>query len=371
MLWVQLVAVAAITSSDVDEPDYKKGFAQVKTRSELDVQMSMHPIQVAQIGVGYWGPNLLRNFVSCPAFTVKAVIDKSEDRRKFVEALYPSIELHSNIDRAIDDPEIDAVVISTPVATHYELAIKAIQAGKHVLVEKPMAATVDEVEHIAREADAKKVIAMVGHTFLFNQAVRYVKGLIDNGDLGDIRYIYSQRLNLGRIRNDVDALWNLAPHDISIIQYWLNDVDPEGVSRKGVDYIQDGIDDVVFLSVNYPDKVMAHVHVSWLDPHKVRKITVVGSRKMVVYDDMAENKVAIFDKGIDPLAVLGQNMDYDNPGSLEFNHRSGDVIMPRVPWREPLKVEVEHFADCIQGKAECLTGPAHASRVVRILSQVQ
>jgi len=327
----------------------------------------MDLIRVSQIGVGYWGPNLLRNFVSSPSFSVKAVADTSQDRRAFVEKLYPSIELHGDADKLIDDPEVDAVVISTPVATHYELAIRAIQAGKHVLVEKPMATSVDEVEHIAREADAKKVIAMVGHTFLFNQAVRFVKGLIENGDLGEIRYIYSQRLNLGRIRNDVDALWNLAPHDISIIQYWLNDAEPEAVSRVGVDYIQESIDDVVFLRVSYPNKVMAHVHVSWLDPHKVRKITVVGSKKMVVYDDMAENKVAIFDKGIDPLAVLGQDMDYDNPGTLEFSHRSGDVVMPRIPWQEPLKAEVEHFADCIRGQVECLTGATHASRVVGIL----
>ena len=328
-------------------------------------------VTIAQIGTGYWGPNLLRNLISNERCKVKIVVDISKERRAVVKRLYPSVHVSNSIDDILDDSEIDAVVIATPVSTHFELAIKLLEAGKHILVEKPMARTVEEVEQIEFLSLKKNLVAMAGHTFLYNSAVRYVKKVIDSGDMGDIRYVYSQRLNLGRIRSDVDALWNLAPHDISIIQYWLNDVDPEGVSRKGVDYIQDGIDDVVFLSVNYPDKVMAHVHVSWLDPHKVRKITVVGSRKMVVYDDMAENKVAIFDKGIDPLAVLGQNMDYDNPGSLEFNHRSGDVIMPRVPWREPLKVEVEHFADCIQGKAECLTGPAHASRVVRILSQVQ
>ena len=209
---------------------------------------------------------------------------------------------------------------------------------------------------------------MVGHTFLYNAAVRYLKELIDSGELGDIRYIYSQRLNLGRIRSDVDALWNFAPHDVSIIQYLLGDPEPISVTKQGMDYIQKGIDDVVFLNIIYPDKVMAHVHVSWLDPHKVRTITVVGSKKMVVYDDIAENKIAIYDKGIDRMAVLGENMDFDNPNNFKYDLRSGDVYLPKIQFDEPLRVEIAHYIDCIQNGTECLTGTEHAKKVVEILS---
>ncbi|MCS5609333.1 MAG: Gfo/Idh/MocA family oxidoreductase, partial [Candidatus Poribacteria bacterium] len=244
-------------------------------------------IRVAQIGVGYWGPNLLRNLMVNPQLIVKAVADLEEDRRVFVKTNYPTVTVERDPEVIIDDPDVDAVVIATPVSTHYDLAMRCVESGKHVLVEKPMATQVSQIEDIARVANNKNLVAMVGHTFLFNQAVRYIKDLIDRGELGDIRYIYSQRVNLGRIRNDVDAMWNLAPHDVSIIQYWLGDIEPTSIHRVGMDYVQKGINDVVFLNVIYPNDVMAHIHVSWLDPHKVRKITVVGSRKMVVYDDMA------------------------------------------------------------------------------------
>jgi predicted dehydrogenase len=193
--------------------------------------------------------------------------------------------------------------------------------------------------------------------------------LIDSGELGDIFYIYSQRLNLGRIRSDVDALWNFAPHDISIIQYWLENPDPLSIVRRGISYIQIGIDDVVFLNIFYPGKIMANIHVSWLDPRRVRCITIVGSKKMVIYDDVAENKVSIFDKGIDRMAQLGTNMDFDNPFSQIFNHRSGDVLLPKIDFREPLKVEFDHFIDCIQNGTECLTGIKHARGVINILEE--
>ena len=330
---------------------------------------SKDTVNVAQIGVGYWGPNLLRNLISNPRFNVKTVVDLSEARRDFVKNIYPGIHVDSTPEAVFENPNIDAVVIATPVATHYDLGIRAVKSGKHVLVEKPMATRVEDVKNIGRVATEKKVTAMVGHTFLFNQAVRYVKGLIDEGELGEIRYIYSQRVNLGRIRNDVDALWNLAPHDVSIIQYWLGDPNPRSISKIGMDYVQKGINDVVFLNVSYPNKVMAHIHVSWLDPHKVRKTTVVGSKKMVVYDDLAENKIAVFDKGIDPLAVLGTSLDFDDTSSLEFNHRSGDVIFPQVDWKEPVKVEIDHFADCVIRGEKCITDAEHAVRVVDILSR--
>ncbi|WP_035236674.1 Gfo/Idh/MocA family protein [Desulfobacter vibrioformis] len=325
-------------------------------------------ICVAQIGCGYWGPNLLRNLVANSQCRVKSLCDLAAERRKYVSGLYPAIDVTDDCQSVLADPEIDAVVIATPVFTHYDLAMRALGQGKHILVEKPMAGTVEEVEHIRDLAREKGLIAMVGHTFLYNPAVRFLKKLVSSGQLGNIRYIYSQRLNLGRIRSDVDVLWNLGPHDISIIQYLLDDVSPLAVQRQGMDYIQKGIEDTVFLNILYPGKVMAHVHVSWLDPQKVRRMTVVGEKKMVVYDDMAENKIAIFDKGIDRMAVLGENMDYDTHAFPTFTHRSGDLIMPRVNFQEPLKVEIQHFMDCIRGDAACLTDANHALGVVNILN---
>lgn len=333
------------------------GGREIKARGGSDM------VHIAQIGVGYWGPNLLRNLVSNKRCNVSAVVELSPERRDFVHGLYPAIRVTGDFDEVIRDPEIEAVVIATPVATHFDLAVRALGAGKHILVEKPMARSVAEVDEIARLADDKKRVAMVGHTFLFNSAVRYVKKLIDTGELGDVRYIYSQRLNLGRIRSDVDSLWNLAPHDISIIQYWLGDPKPVSVVRSGADYIQDSIDDVVFMSIMYPGKIMANIHVSWLDPLKVRSMVAVGSKKMVVYDDMAEDKIAIYDKGIDRKAASGNG--HQSPA---FDHRSGDVLIPKIDFKEPLKVEIDHFIDCIENKTKCLTGVDHARKVVEILA---
>jgi predicted dehydrogenase len=331
--------------------------------------MENRTVRIAQIGVGYWGPNLLRNLVANKNCDVKTVVDLSKERRHFVRDLYPSVRVSYRVEDIINDADIEAVVIATPVATHFDFAMQCLEAGKHVLVEKPMSTKVDEVRQIGKLADEKGLVAMVGHTFLFNTAVRYVKTLIDAGELGDIRYIYSQRLNLGRIRTDVDALWNLAPHDISIIQYWLDNLEPSSVIRNGMDYVQNGVDDVVFMNIVYSNDVIANIHVSWLDPHKVRRMTVVGSKKMVVYDDISENKIAIYDKGIDVKAKLGKQMDYDNGKSMDLNLRSGDVLLPKINWVEPLKSEIAHFVDCIQNGTECLTGPEHAEKVVEILSR--
>jgi len=325
-------------------------------------------LNIAQIGVGYWGPNLLRNLVANKRCHVIKVADLSSERRDYVKGLYPAIEVTDDSDKVIGDKNIDAVVIATPVATHFDLAMKTLEAGKHVLVEKPLARSVEEVEQIGSVANKRSRLAMVGHTFLYNAAVRYVKEMIDSGALGEIRYIYSQRLNLGRIRSDVDALWNFGPHDISIIQYWLGDPKPLSIVKRGVDFIQDGVDDVVFLNIMYPNKIMANIHVSWLDPSKVRRMVVVGNEKMVVYDDTSENKIAVYDKGIDRMAVLGENMDYDNQHFKTFNHRSGDVLLPKIDFQEPLKVEVGHFIDCIQNGTECITGIDHAKKVVGILA---
>jgi predicted dehydrogenase len=326
-------------------------------------------INVAQIGVGYWGPNLLRNLISNQRCQVKIVADLSKERREYVKRMYPSVDVTDDVGRVFSDKLIDAVIIATPVFTHYDLAIRALDSGKHILVEKPIATTVEEAEQIGLISSNGDLVAMVGHTFLYNSAVRYVKDMINSGDLGDIRYIYSQRLNLGRIRTDVDVLWNLAPHDISIIQYWLGDIRPLSVLVHGIDYIQKGINDVAFMNIVYPNKVMANIHVSWLDPRKVRCMTVVGSKKMVVYDDVSEDKIIIYDKGIDSAAVLGENMDFDSPGYQIFKYRSGDIILPRINFEEPLKVEIDHFFDCIEKRIPCMTGMSHAIEVVRILSK--
>jgi len=324
-------------------------------------------VKVAQIGVGYWGPNLLRNLIANKRCQVKSVVDLAHERREYVRSLYPAVNVTDNVEDVMLDKEIDAVVIATPVSTHFDLAKRALMLGKHILVEKPIARSVAEVDEIGSLAGEMKRVAMVGHTFLFNSAVRYVKGLIDGGEIGDIRYIYSQRLNLGRIRSDVNALWNFAPHDISIIQYWLGNPTPLFVVKRGVGYVQEAVDDVVFLNILYPNKVMANIHVSWLDPLKIRTMVVVGSKKMVVYDDVADNKIAIYDKGIDAPALLGHRMDYDNQHFPTFNHRSGDVLLPKVDFKEPLKVEIDHFLDCIQKGTESITGIEHARKVVQIL----
>jgi predicted dehydrogenase len=249
------------------------------------------------------------------------------------------------------------------------MAKDALLAGKHVFVEKPLATKVSEVDEIAKLGEERNLVVMVGHTFIYNAAVRYVKKLLDAGELGDVRYIYSQRLNLGRIRTDIDALWNFAPHDISIVQYWLGDPAPIGIHRVGMDFMQKGIDDVVFLSLVYPKKIIANIHVSWLDPQKVRKIIVVGSRKMVVYDDIADDKIAIYDKGIDKEAILGKNMDYDDPRPEHFSYRSGDIVLPNINFAEPLRLEAEHFLDCVRNGKKPMTGTPHARNVVSILEQ--
>jgi len=324
---------------------------------------------LAQIGCGYWGPNLLRNFSALPSCRVKYVVDPSPERRAFVEMNFPRTTAVDGVATVMSDPEVAGVVIATPAGSHFQLAKEALLAGKHVFVEKPLATKVAEVDELDRLAKARDLVVMVGHTFIYNTAVRYVKKLLDTGELGDIRYIYSQRLNLGRIRADIDALWNFAPHDISIIQYWLGDPAPISVQRVGMDFIQNGVDDVVFLSIVYPQKVIANVHVSWLDPQKVRKIIVVGSRKMVVYDDVADVKIAIYDKGIDKRAILGQNMDFDNPRPDQFSYRSGDIVMPQINFTEPLRSEAQHFADCVRNRETPITGTLHARNVVSILEQ--
>jgi predicted dehydrogenase len=330
---------------------------------------SSKPVVLAQIGCGYWGPNLIRNFSALADCRVKYVADPSPERRQYIKRNFPATIAVETPDQVLDDAEIDGVVIATPALTHFALGLAALRRGKHIFVEKPLATTVAEVDELAREAGKRKLTVMAGHTFLFNRAVRHIKGMIDRGELGDLRYIYCQRLNLGRIRSDIDALWNFGPHDISIIQYWLNGAQPLSITRHGMDYMQPGVDDVVFLNIAYPGKVMANIHVSWLDPQKTRKMVVVGSQKMVVYDDVLEDKISIFDKGIEPKAVLGEGMHFDRPGTAQFTYRSGDILLPRIDWVEPLHEEAEHFISSVRNGTEPLTGIAHARQVVDILER--
>ena len=331
--------------------------------------MDISKINIGQIGVGYWGPNLLRNLIKNNKCKVLSVADSSKERREYVNSIYPSVKTFSQPNEIINDPNIDAIVIATPVKTHYDFTINSLKNGKSVLVEKPMATSVEDVENIEKLSNEKNLTAMVGHTFLFNPAVNFIKKKIDEGLLGEIRYIYSQRLNLGRIRSDVDALWNLAPHDISIIQYWLGDPEPIEINKNGIDFIQKGIDDVSFLNIKYPSNIMANIHVSWLDPQKIRKMTIVGSKKMILYDDVSDNKVLIYDKGIDKKAKLKKDMYYDKEKIIDLDLRSGDVLIPKINWQEPLALEIDHFLDCVKG-GKCISDANHAKKVVKILNGV-
>lgn len=328
-------------------------------------------IKIAQLGIGYWGPNLLRNLMKNERCEVACVVDLSPERRAYVSKTYPGITVADNAEAIFERSDIDAVVISTPAATHFDLGRRALLQGKHILVEKPMATSVAEVEELGGIAAQKKLTAMVGHTFIYENAVRFIKQAIEEGVLGQVRYMYSQRLNLGRIRSDVDALWNFAPHDVSIMQYLLGDPNPVSVARSGMAYIQKGIEDVTFLNITYPNKIIANIHVSWLDPQRARKLVIVGSDAMAVYDDTQTDKIQIHDKGIDRFHVPGEGMAYDGSTRMtHFENRTGKIHTPEIVSAEPLAQEIDHFLDCVEGKTECLTGPLHAARVLQILSWV-
>ena len=318
-------------------------------------------ITVAQIGCGYWGPNLLRNLHGLADCRVKYVVEASADRRAFATRNYPTVDAVPAVRTALNDPEVEAVVIATPAATHGAIAAEALLAGKHAFVEKPLAMSTSEVDGLAALAAERQLVLMAGHTFMYNGAVRYLRELVTSGALGDIYYIYTQRLNLGVVRQDVDALWNLAPHDISIVNYLLGAA-PESVIASGSDYLQSGIADVVFMQMKYPGKICASVHVSWLDPNKVRRMTVVGSRKMVVYDDVADEKIAIYDKGIDSYVP---SMPFDKPGPLKY--RSGDIVMPRLDLVEPIRVQLQHFLQCVATGEQPLSDARNGRDVVAVL----
>ena len=323
-------------------------------------------IKLAQIGCGYWGPNLLRNFTALTGCEVSHLVETSEERKEFVRNQYPSVDTSLSFEQILNEESIEGLVIATPAGLHFDQTKQALLANKHVLVEKPMAKNVREVDELIRIASDRKLVLMSGHTFIYNSAVKFIKESIRKGDLGEVRYLYSQRLNLGRIRSDVDALWNFAPHDVSIIQYLLEDQKPEKVSSQGMSFIQEGIDDVVFLNIRYPNS-LANVHVSWLDPLKVRKIVIVGSEKMIVYDDVANDKISIYDKGVDKFSKLGHSMDFDIPQSFSFKYRSGGIVTPKLEYLEPLRQEAKEFISCIREGKEAKTGAKHTREVIRIL----
>ncbi|MFN8445217.1 MAG: Gfo/Idh/MocA family oxidoreductase [Caldilineaceae bacterium] len=328
-------------------------------------------ITLGQLGCGYWGPNLLRNFLAQPQCRVKWVADSSAERRSFIQSTFPTATPIPEIETILEDREVDGVVIATPAASHHALAKEALRRGKHVFVEKPLAMTSAEADELATLAGERQRILFAGHTFLYNPAVRYLKKLIDQQDLGDIYYITCQRLNLGQVRNDVNAWWNLAPHDVSILLYLMNGELPISVAAQGMDYLQNGTEDVVFATLTWANRVAAHIHVSWLDPGKVRRMTIVGSRKMVLYDDVSDDKLTIYDKGFDRVPRIGERMDFDTPGGFLLKPRAGDILLPRIDWVEPLRVEAAHFLECIRTGATPLTGPKHGRDVVAVLEAGQ
>ncbi len=334
-------------------------------------------VNIALVGVGYWGPNLARAISELDEARLQTVCDRDSARLERLRRQYPGAKFVANFDDVLADEEVHAVILATPVVTHYALARKALLAGKHILVEKPLAATTAQCEDLIRLAAERSLTLMVGHVFLYNAAVRKVKAYIDSGELGDVRYIYSQRLNLGQVRQDVNALWNFAPHDISILCYWLN-AEPERVIARGYSYVQPEIEDVVFMTLDFPNQVGANVHISWLDPLKVRRMTVVGSEKMVIYDDVsADARITVYDKGVSrtvrgaPRDIAESLGSYETFGEFQMLLRAGDVLIPKVDFGEPLLVECQHFVDCVRSGDTPLTDGRDGLRVVRVLEAAQ
>ncbi len=322
-------------------------------------------VGVAVVGAGYWGPNLIRNVADAPGARLAAIVDEDENRLETVGRRYPGTALRTELREVLEDDSIRAVVVATPAATHHDLAIEAMEAGKDVLVEKPMAVNVAECRALLDCAEENERILMAGHTFIFNAAVRCIKDLYDSGELGEVLYVYASRVNLGRIRTDVNALWNVAPHDISIVNHVLGE-HPVRVRAMGRSFLQPGIEDVAFAMFEYPSGAVAHIHSSWLDPSKVRKATFVGSKKMVVYDDVeTEGKIKIYDKGV---RREGPDAEY---GEFQLKLHSGDIHIPKITFTEPLAEECAHFVECVATRATPLTDGRQGLAVVAALEAAQ
>jgi len=324
-------------------------------------------LKIAQLGAGYWGPNLIRNFTQLDDVEEITICDLRKDRLQKMSSRFSKVKTTISGESIFKDKSIDAVVIALPAGMHYEFARRSLMAGKHVFVEKPLAMNTKEARDLIRLAKEKNKIMMVGHTFLYNSAVRKVKEYIKNNEVGEIYYIFSQRLNLGKVRNDVNAMWNLAPHDISIILYWLDEL-PSSVYGRGLNFIQDEIDDVVFLDLDFPSGRSAHIHVSWIDPNKTRKIVIVGSKKMIVYDDVSTNaKIKVYDKGIDKKQIPTGLPEIESFGNFQLMQRSGDVLIPKIDFIEPLKVECEEFVEAIKKRRKPLSDGLNGYNVVNVL----
>ncbi|HET6441537.1 MAG TPA: Gfo/Idh/MocA family oxidoreductase [Phycisphaerae bacterium] len=317
-------------------------------------------ITVAVIGGGGWGKNHVRNFHEIKTCRLKTVCDLNEKVLGAVKTAYPAVGTTPAAAEVFADREVDAVVIATDAPTHYRLACDALAAGKHVFVEKPMTLAPADSEDLVARADAAKKVLMVGHLLEYHPCVLQLKDLVDKGQLGALRYLYCQRVNLGVIRKDENAWWSLAPHDVSIILFILQ-AEPVTVTAQGQAYLRPGVEDVVFAQLKFADGRMAHIHVSWFDPHKIRKVTLVGSDKMATFDDMdASEKIRIYDKGVN---VSGSVVDYEQA----IHIRSGDILIPKTPGGEPLRSECLHFLECIEKGRTPRSDGRDGLRVVRVL----
>lgn len=324
-------------------------------------------INVAVVGYGYWGPNLVRNFSACPATHVVAICDESPSRLERAAAACPQAKLLESFSEVLNDREIHAVAIATPVGTHAELALAALEAGKHVLVEKPMAATVPEAEEMVRRAEKHGRVLMVDHTFVYSPPVRKMKELLDRGELGDLYYIDSVRINLGLFQHDVNVVWDLAPHDLSILDYLVGRM-PRSLSAFGTCHVDTAreIEDVAYLNLDMGGGLLASFHVNWLSPVKIRHFILGGTKKSLVYNDLdPSERVKVYDRGI----TVSQ--DPDARRGVLISYRTGDVWIPHLDSAEPLQTMVRHFAECIQERKRPLTDGQAGLRVVRILEAAQ
>jgi predicted dehydrogenase len=322
-------------------------------------------VRVAVIGYGHWGPNLVRNFAQLPGSTVAAVCDLDPAKLERSLRLAPHAQTTSEYRDTARSDGIDAVAIATSAATHYDIARECLLSDKHVFVEKPMCLTADEAAALVELARRRDRVLMVGHLLKYHPAVVYLKGYMDSGRLGEPLYVHSQRLNLGEVRRDENAMWCLAPHDIAVANYLLGR-DPVAVAAVGESYLRRPVQDVVFVTLHYPDGALAHIHVSWLDPHKIRRTTIVGSKQMAVFDDMEPSeKLRIYDKGVD-----FPNGDYHSPDAA-LSLRVGDIFVPKLDPVEPLRAECQHFVDCIVSGARPRTDGEEGLQVVRVLEAAE
>ena len=318
-------------------------------------------INIGVIGYGYWGPNLVRNFMANEATRVVTVCDRDQDRLAKVRALYPTIRVTTSADELINDREVDAVIVATPVDGHFPLAMAALKAGKHVLVEKPIASTATQAEQLIEEADRRGLVLAVDHTFVYTAAVRKMHEIIRTDTFGKVRYYDSTRVNLGLFQHDVNVLWDLAVHDLSIMNYILDSV-PVAVSATGHSHMPDQPEYAAFLTVFFGDDTIAHINVNWLSPVKIRRTLLGGERQMIVYDDLeTSEKIKLYDKGITVTTTPEQVR------KLLISYRTGDLWSPNLPATEALALEAEHFAACVSGTEEPLTGGKAGLEVVRIL----